>query len=88
MTENALAFETDEDKAHATKFYESKKKLKFKETDGNMKVIAKDDKDVYIHTNHPDAFRNLALGKLHDSDDFHDLQNDWAKNLKNKFIHK
>lgn len=91
ITENALAVETDEDKAHATKLYAQKKgpkAYKLKETDNNVKLMQKDDKDVYMHTNHPEAFRTYALGKLHDSDEFHDLYKDWIKNTVNKFTNK
>lgn len=91
MTENGLTAETEEDKIHAVKVFESKKgpyAFKYKETDGNMRVMTKEEKDVYIHNNHADAFRLFALGKLHDSDEFHDLYNEWVKNLKNQFVEK
>lgn len=55
-----------------------------KDTDGNIKLMAKDEKDVYIHTHHPETFRNQSLFKLNESDEFIELFRDWIKQIKNK----
>lgn len=49
ISENGLSIETEEDKNQAVKVYENKKgnkAYKLKETDGNIKLMAKDEKDV------------------------------------------
>jgi len=50
--------------------------------------MLKDDKDIYVHQHHPEAFRNHSLNKLHESDEFLDLYKDWIQTIKNKFTEK
>jgi len=71
--------------------YENKKgpkAFKLKETDANIKLMAKDEKDVYIHIHHPETFRSQSLSKLNESDEFIELFKDWIKMIKSKYIQK
>lgn len=53
-----------------------------------IKLMQRDEKDIMMHVHHTEAFRNFALGKLNESDEFTELYKEWLKVVQAKFVEK